>query len=681
MNGWTKFEGSPFPLGVSWVEQEEAYNFALYSKHATGVTLLLYSEKDFVNPVYRYQLDYLKNKSARVWHCRIPCAMVNDANYYAYTVEGTYEPGSGHRFDPQKILLDPYAKSVFFPPRFSREIARHPGSNAGRAPLGIVHCERIPFEWEGDRSPAHTHDTVIYELHVRGFTMRPNSAVISDKRGTYAGLIEKIPYLKELGVTAVELLPVHQYDPQEGNYWGYMALNFFSPHHAYASNKGLCEQINEFREMVKSLHAAGIEVILDVAYSHTTELDESGPNYCFRGIDNTTYYLLEGNMQRYRNDTGTGNVLHCANRYVRTMILDSMRYWVGEMHVDGFRFDLASIFTRNNDGSINLKDPPIISEMSTDPLFSNTRLIAEVWDVSTYQLGRSFPGTTWLQWNGKFRDDVRSFTRGDNGRVNALMARLYGSDDLFPDQLMDAYHSYQSVNYITSHDGFCLYDLVSYNNKQNEANGHHNLDGTDSNLSWNGGWEGDQDLPKEVLSLRKRQIKNFCCLLFLSNGTPMFCAGDEFMNTQRGNNNPYNQDNEISWLDWDLLRKNQDMFRFFKKMIAFRKGHPSLGRSRFWREDVRWYGVGPEADRSDSSHSLAFCLHGASQHDNDLYVMINAYTEDLEFTLQEGRPQEWRRVVDTSLTPPEDFSEPGHELPLRDLDYKVKARSIVIFLR
>lgn len=681
MDGWTKFEGYSFPLGVIWIEQEEAYNFALYSKHATGVTLLLYSEKDFVNPVYRYRLDYLKNKSARIWHCRIPSAVTNSAKYYAYIVEGPYDPVSGYRFEPQKILLDPYAKSVFFPPAFSREAARHPGANAGRAPLGFVHCDRVPFDWEGDRSPTHTHDTVIYELHVKGFTMRPNSGIHSDKRGTYAGLIEKIPYLKELGVTAVELLPVHQYDPQEGNYWGYMPLNFFSPHHAYASNKEACGQINEFREMVKALHAAGIEVILDVGYNHTTELEESGPNYCFRGIDNTTYYLLGENMQRYRNDTGTGNVLHCANRYVRKMILDSMRYWVSEMHVDGFRFDLASIFTRNNDGSINLKDPPIISEMSTDPLFSNTRLIAEVWDVSTYQLGRSFPGTTWLQWNGKFRDDVRSFIRGDNGRVTALMARLYGSDDLFPDQLMDAYHSYQSVNYITCHDGYCLYDLVSYNNKHNEANGHHNMDGTDYNLSWNGGWEGDKDLPKEILALRKRQIKNFCCLLLFSNGTPMFCAGDEFMNTQRGNNNPYNQDNEITWLDWDLLQTNQDIFRFFKKMIAFRKAHPSLGRSRFWREDVRWYGVGPKVDRSDSSHSLALCLHGASQQDNDIYVMINAYTEDLEFTIQEGRPQEWRRVVDTSLTTSEDFCEPGHELLLRGLNYKVKARSIVIFLR
>jgi len=633
MNHWTKIEGSPFPMGATWIEDEQAYNFALYSKHATGITLLLYSENDVVHPNYEYRMDYLKNKTGRIWHCRIPVTEMNDLKYYGYLVEGPFAPDKGYRFDSQKILLDPYARTIFFPKGFSREAARHPGSNTGRAPLGFLHCNHVEFDWRADRSPTHTHDTVIYELHVRGFTMRSNSEVQMENRGTYAGMIQKIPYLKELGVTAVELLPVHQFDPQEGNYWGYMPLNFFSLHHAYAKSREAYGQINDFRELVRALHIAEIEVILDVAYNHTTELDENGPNYSFRGIDNTTYYLLDEKMQQYRDDSGTGNVLHCANRYVRRMILDSMRYWVTEMHIDGFRFDLASIFTRNNDGSINLKDPPIISEMTADPAFANIRLIAEVWDVSAYQLGRSFPGTSWLQWNGKFRDDVRSFIRGDEGKVNTLMTRLYGSDDLFPDNMMEAYHPYQSVNYITSHDGFCLYDLVSYNTKHNEANGHHNLDGIDYNLSWNCGAEGDEDLPTAVLALRKRQIKNYCCLLFLSNGTPMFCAGDEFMNTQKGNNNPYNQDNETTWLDWDLLQKNQDIFRFFKKMIAFRKSHPSLGRSRFWRQDVSWYGVGPEVDQSDISHSLAFCLHGFSQQDHDLYVMINAYTEDLEFTI------------------------------------------------
>lgn len=310
------------------------------------------------------------------------------------------------------------------------------------------------------------------------------------------------------------------------------------------------------------------------------------------------------------------------------------------------------------------------------------RLIAEPWDASgAHQLGKSFPGIVWFQWNGKFRDDVRRFVKGDFGTVAALMYRLYGSDDLFPDDLMNAYHPWQSINYLTSHDGFCLYDLVAYNTKHNEANGHDNLDGTEHNLSWNCGWEGDIGAPPEVIERRKRQIKNFCCLLFLANGTPMFCAGDEFLNTQRGNNNPYNQDNETAWLNWDLLERNRDIFRFFQKIIAFRKAHPSLSRSRFWREDVRWYGTGSQVDWSDDSHTLAFFLSGASQKDDDIYAMINAYWHDLSFTIQEGTAAEWHRVVDTSLACPSDFSEPGAEPPLSTLVYAVKARSVVILLR
>ena len=678
MDRWIVIEGTPFPFGASWVESGKAYNFSLYSKSATRVILLLYSENDPVQPLHRFSLDHLRNKTGRIWHCRIPAAEIQGAAYYAYSIDGPFDPASGHRFDSRKILLDPYAPAVFFPPAFSREAARYPGSNAGKAPLGVLPHGRTAFDWTGDRRPVHDSDSVIYELHVRGFSMRPNAGVGAARCGTYAGLIDKIPYLKELGVTVVELLPVQQFDPQEGNYWGYMSLAFFAPHHAYSSRQDLGGVIDEFKEMVKALHAADIEVILDVAYSHTTEMDENGPTYSYRGIDNSTYYLLDADRARYRNDAGTGNVLHCANRYVRKLILDSLRYWVTEMHVDGFRFDLASLLTRRSYGSVNLYDPPIIFEIAADPLFADRRLIAEVWDLSSYQLGRSFPGITWLQWNGKFRDDVKSFMRGDAGKVNALMARLYGSDDLFPDTLAEAYHAYQSVNFVTAHDGFCLYDLVSYNGKHNEANGHRNSDGTDSNLSWNCGWEGDGVVPPEVLALRTRQVKNFCCLLFLANGTPMFCAGDEFMNTQHGNNNPYNQDNETTWLDWDLLECNREVFRFFKGMIAFRKAHPSLGRSRFWREDVRWHGAGPEADRSHASHSLAFFLRGASQGDDDLYVMINAWWQDLEFTLQEGRPEEWRRVVDTSLPSPEDICEPCREPPLATARYTVKARSIVI---
>jgi len=681
VNHWTAEEGAPAPLGVTWLEDEQAVNFALYSKHATEVTLLLYGQDDTATPAMKYRLDYLKHKSGRVWHCRLPASQLQSLAYYAYRVDGPNHPVIGSRFDPEKVLLDPFAKTVVFPEAFSREAARTPGSNAGRAPLGLLRAGIPASDRDTRPSPSHTSDTIIYELHVKGFTKRANSGVSAENRGTFAGLVEKIPYLRELGVTVVELLPVYQYDPQEGNYWGYMPLNFFSPHEGYAAHQIPGEQIDEFRSMVKAFHDARIEVILDVCYNHTTEGDQNGPCYSFRGIDNTTYYLLQNNWEWYRNDTGTGNMLHCSNRYVRKMIIESLRYWAVHMGVDGFRFDLASIFTRNDDGSVNLDDPPIIAEISAHPDLAGLRLIAEAWDMASYQLGRSFPGLTWLQWNGQFRDDVRSFLKGDPGKVERLMTRLYGSDDLFPDQLDDAYHAYQSVNYVTSHDGFCLYDLMSYNVKHNEANGHGNQDGVDLNLSWNCGREGDIGVPTEVLRLRKQHIKNFCCLLLLANGTPMFCAGDEFMQTQGGNNNPYNQDNETTWLNWDRLQENQDIFRFFKLMIAFRKRHPSLSRSRFWREDVLWHGVGPEPDRSYDSHSLAFFLSGASQRDDDLYVMINAYWEPLLFVIQEGTSNEWRLVVDTSLPCPDDIREPGQEHPLPSMSYQVPPRSIVVLQR
>jgi glycogen operon protein len=534
------------------------------------------------------------------------------------------------------------------------------------------------FDWGEDLRPRHTNDTVIYEVHVRGFTNSPTSTIEPNKRGTYAGVIEKIPYLKTLGITAVELLPVQQFDPLEGNYWGYMPLSFFAPHAGYSSS-GASDGFSEFKSMVKALHEAGIEVILDVVYNHTTEINESGPTYSYRGIDNSTYYLLEDDRSRYRNDSGTGNVLHCGNRYVRAMILASLRYWVKEMHVDGFRFDLASIFTRDDEGRINLHDPPIISEITSDPDFVNIRLIAEAWDVATYQLGRSFPGVTWFQWNGRFRDDTRSFVRGDDEMVSRIMTRLYGSDDLFPDHVTHACHAFQSVNFITCHDGFTLYDLVSYSAKHNEANGQHNTDGIVNNFSWNCGWEGDQDIPADVIALRKRQIKNFCGLLFLANGTPTFPAGDEFMRTQQGNNNAYNQDNAISWIDWTLLKKNEDIFRFFQQMIAFRKAHPSLARSRFWREDVSWYGPGPQVDQSPHSHTLALHLRGGSQNDVDLYVMINMAGVDISFTIQ-GNREEWKRAVDTSLESPEDVLEAGCEVGLKSPEYLVKSRSLVVLL-
>lgn len=525
---------------------------------------------------------------------------------------------------------------------------------------------------------------MIYELHVGGFTRHTSSGVSKAARGTYAGVVEKIPYLKELGITVVELMPVFQFDPSDGDYWGYAPLNFFAPHSGYLVRRAADSQHDEFREMVDALHAADIEVVLDVVYNHSGEGDHTGPTYSYKGIDNSTYYISSGQPDRpYANFSGTGNTLHCANAAVRKLIMDSVRHWALDMGVDGFRFDLASVFTRNEDGSINPGDVPLLSGMASDPNLAGLRLIAEPWDAAgAYQLGRAFPGISACQWNGLYRDDLRRFVRGDPGLVPLLMRRLYGSDDLFPDDLPHAYHPHQSVNYITSHDGFTLYDLVAYTHKRNWANGHGNTDGADENFSWNCGWEGEEGAPIEVRELRKRQVKNFCCLLLLSNGTPMFRAGDEFMQTQGGNNNPYNQDNETAWLDWRRLDANADVFRFFRLMIAFRKAHPSLARSRFWREDIRWYGVGPQADLSYDSHSLAFALHGASQGDDDLYVMINAYWEDLDFRVQEGAAAGlWRRVVDTSFGSPFDFLEAGSEMLLQSLDYRVGARSVAVLVR
>lgn len=686
MEHWHTIEGSPYPLGVSWVKEEEAYNFALYSKHAESVTLLFYSSANVIAPLLTWPLNYHTNKSARIWHCRIPKQKLRNVEFYAYSVAGPQPKGrfEWHCFDPEKILLDPFAESVFFPPAFDRKAATQPGSNAGKAPLGVLSACEHSFDWKDTVTPSHDADAVIYELHVRGFTKHPSSDVDEKKRGTFLGLVDKLPHLKELGVTVVELMPVFQFDPQEGNYWGYMPLNFFAPHNGYAISASdcSCAAHDEFRQMVKAFHEAGIEVVLDVVYNHTCEGNQLGPLYSFKGIDNSTYYLISDNPEaRYENFSGVGNTLHCSNRHVRKLVLDSLRYWVNEMRVDGFRFDLASIFSRNTDGSINVDDPQLFADIISIPELAKARLVAEPWDLGANQLGRKLPGVMWSQWNGRFRDDVRRFIRGDAGMVGPLMSRLYGSDDLFPDDLAAALHPYQSINYITSHDGFTLYDLVSYNQKRNQANGHSNTDGTDENYSWNCGWEGDEGVPPEIVKFRKQQVKNFCCLLLLSNGIPMIRAGDEFMQTHGGNNNPYNQDNETSWQDWGLLKINQDIFRFFKTMIAFRKSHPSLCRSRFWREDVHWHGVGSELDKSESAHSLAFYLDGASQNDDDIYVMVNAWAETLSFQIQEGKVGDWKRVVDTSLASPDDILDSGGGIVITSAVCDVRAHSVVVLIR
>jgi len=669
-------------MGVTWVSSLKAWNFALYSRRATGVTLLLYSDADQVNPVFEERLHPRANKSGRIWHCWVRASRAKGAAFYAYRVEGPYHPEAGFYFDSKKILLDPFAPAVFFPDEYDRKAAVKPGANDGRAPLGVLPQAGGRAGRSIDRAARPSYDLVVYELHVKGFTARANSGVSTRNRGTFAGLAEKIPYLKSLGITAVELMPVQQCDPQEGSFWGYMPLNFFSPNQDYAASGGNESAIEEFRAMVDAFHENGIEVWLDVVYNHTSEGGATGPTYSYRGIDNQSYYLMTGDRGHYRNETGCGNTLRCDHPVVRSMILESLLFWINRMKVDGFRFDLASVFTRRSDGSLDLEHPSMISDISFLGARHGVRMIAEAWDIESYLLGRAFPGLNWRQWNGKYRDDLRDFVRGVSGRVGALMQRLYGSDDLFPDNPQSSYRPFQSVNFITAHDGFCLYDLVSYNQKHNLANGHGNTDGTDDNRSWNCGWEGDDGAPEHVLALRRRQVRNFFCLLMLSNGTPMFCAGDEFLDARKGNNNPYNQDNDINYVDWDLLKKNHDVFRFFQGMIGFRKSHPSIARSQFWRDDVRWYGSqGGEPDYSPGGQTLAYCLHGASLNDDDIYVMVNASPHEVRFAVQEGEARDWALVADTGLAAPADFSEPADRKRLRSVEYPVGGRSVVVLLR
>ncbi|TWU46654.1 glycogen debranching protein [Rubripirellula reticaptiva] len=681
---WASQEGSPFPLGVSFVAEDDAFNFAIYSKHSDRVTLLLFADDETQHPIVRVEFDYLRHKTGSIWHCRLSSAEVDGATFYGYQIDGP-PPGEAfefHRFDYEKILLDPYAHAVHFPVGFSREAARRPGSNAGRAALGWLPHGQCHFDWGDDVRPRHDSDLVIYELHVRGFTQHASSDVDSARRGTFLGVCDKIPYLVELGVTAVELMPVFQFDPDDGNYWGYMPLALFAPHHRYTSHPQMCRQRDEFRTMVKELHAAGIEVILDVVYNHTCEGDDHGPVYSFKGIDNSTYYVASGDqLHPFANHSGTGNTLHTANRTVRRLVVDSMRYWVEVMHVDGFRFDLASIFTRDTEGNINADDPPIIGQIGAEDELACVRLIAEPWDASgTFQLGKSFPGMQWMQWNANFRECLQRFVRGDRGMVGELMTRVYGSCDLFPDDRMFAYRPYQSVNYIASHDGFTIADLVSYATKSNWANGENNTDGA-SEFSCNCGWEGCKDVPVDVLRNRKQRVKNFFALLMLSAGTPMFRMGDEFLNTQNGNSNPYNQDNETNWLDWRQAETNHDMLRFVRMMIAFRKAHPSICRSRFWRDDIKWYGTDHLVDLSPGSTCLAYSLHGATERDSDLYVMINGGDDAATFGIQEGSPGTWRRVIETSLPSPNDIVNESDSTIIDDTTYSVAGHSVVVLMR
>jgi isoamylase len=667
---------TPLPGGV---------NFSVFSRHATGVELLLFDGVDDVKPASVVRLDPTANRTYYYWHAFVPNA--RPGQLYGYRVEGPFDPSSGMRFDSAKLLLDPYGRGVAVPRAYDRATACHSGDNVGTAMKSVV-ADVSAYDWEGDtplQRPAAR--TIVYEMHVRGFTRHPSSGLSEKTRGTFAGLVEKIPYLQRLGITAVELMPVFQFDPQDSppglvNYWGYAPVSFFAPHHDYSSRRDPLGPVDEFRDMVKALHRAGIEVVLDVVFNHTAEGDHTGPTLGFRGLDNTTYYILDGDRSRYANYTGTGNTLNANNSIVRRMVVDSLRYWVDVMHVDGFRFDLAAILERDESGAV-LPMPPVLWDIESDPMLAGTKLIAEAWDAAgLYQVG-SFAGDSWKEWNGRFRDDVRSFFRGEEGVIERLADRLLGSPSLYGHKQREPE---QSVNFVTCHDGFTLNDLVSYDEKHNEANGEGNGDGADDNRSWNCGVEGPTDDPA-IDALRTRQVKNFLTVTLLSAGMPMILMGDEVRRTQGGNNNAYCQDNATSWLDWTLVTKRADVHRFVSLLNACRMLRDvELGEQRvplndlLRRADITWHGVKlGEPDWSSSSHSIALTAKALAP--GTLYHMIlNAYWEPLEFELPPviAARRSWRRWIDTFLESPQDIVEweqapvvPGHS-------YRVEPRSVVV---
>jgi len=624
--------GKSFPLGATICA--DGVNFGLYSKSSTALELLLFDAVDAAAPSRVIALDARRNRTFDYWHIFVP--ELKSGQVYGYRAYGPFEPDKGHRFDSSKVLLDPYGRAVALPERYDRRAAARRGDNAASAMKSVV-ADTSTYDWEDDVPLNRPFgQTVIYEMHVKGFTRHPNSGVAPEVRGTYLGLLDKIPYLQDLGITAVELLPVFQFDIQEApegltNYWGHNPVSFFAPHCGYSSRRDPLHVLDEFRDMVKAFHRAGIEVILDVVYNHTAEGDEDGPTFCFKGLENSQYYILQEDRARYADFSGTGNTLNANQSIVRRLILDSLCYWVREMHVDGFRFDLASILSRDEQGR-PLANPPILWDIETEPVLAGTKLIAEAWDAAgLYQVG-SFIGDRWKEWNGQFRDDVRRFLRGDPDQVSNVAARFLASPDLYGHEHREPE---QSINFVTCHDGFTLNDLVSYNRKHNEANKEGNRDGQDENLSWNCGVEGPTDDP-EIEGLRNRQVKNFHTINLLALGVPMVLMGDEVRRTQRGNNNAYCQDNEISWFDWSLLEKHADIHRFVKQLIRFRLGlsiyREDQGRSLLQvlqQARIQWHGVRlAQPDWSYDSHSLAFSVWGRR---GLFHLILNACWEPLEF--------------------------------------------------
>jgi len=682
--------GQPTPLGAT--PMRGGVNFAVVSGEATSVRLVLFAPGR-EEPAVELPLDPRYNRTGDVWHAFL--RGVDPGFEYGYRAERDPNPEPHlHRFDPQALLVDPYARALSGGEVWGEPPPTPPGT------AGFVSRRhwrsRVPrdeFDW-GFETPINRHlaDSIIYEAHVRSFTAHPSSGVAHP--GTYAGLIEKIPYLQELGITALELLPVTEFDETEmvrvnpytgerlRDLWGYQPIGFFAPKAGYAASVAEGGAVAELKRLVRALHEAGIEVILDMVFNHTGEGDERGRTLSFRGLENPTYYMLDAGG-RYLNFSGCGNTLNCNHPRMRSLILESLRYWVTEAHVDGFRFDLASILGRGRDGSV-LSDPPLLERIAAEPVLAHTKLIAEAWDAAgLYQVG-SFPSFgRWAEWNGRFRDDVRRFVKSDAGMVRLLATRLCGSADLYRGSGRAPYHS---VNFITSHDGFTLADLVSYNAKHNTANGEASRDGQDDNQSWNCGEEGEAASPR-TRALRARQVKNFATLLLVSQGVPMILAGDEMGRTQLGNNNAYCQDNEISWVDWSLLERNRELFRFFSRLIRFRKAHPSLRRRAFCedqlggRTGIAWHGTRCHApDWTWDSRALALQLCGGGE-DDEIYVAMNAHWEGHRFELPPlPSPKTWRVFVDTGRPSPQEIEEPGREAPWPDTTYPLGPRCVAVLV-
>ncbi len=680
--------GSPHPLGAA--PGPEGVNFSLFSENATGVELLLFERHDAAAPFQEIRLDPYVNKTFHFWHIFV--RGLRAGAHYAYRVDGPWDLAAGHRFNRNKVLIDPYARGN------TNTLWRRAGAcgkedNVSSSMRSVV-VDTSGYDWEGDR-PLHRsmEDTIIYEMHVRGFTRSPSSGVSCP--GSFAGVIEKIPYLEALGITAVELLPVFDFDetdilrvvdgPPLSNYWGYSNMGYFAPQTSYCVSPESGSHLNEFRDMVKALHRAGIEVILDVVFNHTDEGNHLGPVFSFKGIDNRTYYfLVPWDMQYYLDFSGCGNTFNCNHPIAQKLIVECLRYWVREAHIDGFRFDEGSILARGEDGQPSIH-PPVVWQIELDEELADAKVIAEAWDAAgLYQIGH-FPGDRWAEWNGRFRDDMRRFVKGEPGQVGVVASRLAGSADLYQ---ANGELPINSINFITCHDGFTLNDLVSYNQKHNQANGEGSRDGINDNLSWNCGVEGECDDPA-VESLRERQVRNFAALLLLARGVPMITAGDEVRRTQGGNNNAYCQDNEISWFDWRLVDKNAYVLRFWKRMIEFRKRHEAVHRGRFFNgetnarglKDVTWHGtkLGCPGWSDAQSRVLAYTLAGFGG-EPDIHVMLNMHWDALDFELPAIAGRIWLRAVDTAAAPPHDIEDPGRGRRVDGNTLTVQGRSIVVLV-